>query len=283
MIHLDLDGAWSPEIPAARHLDFRQWGPPLRYCAPSQLLEKFYAEVAPRLENDPFLLYGSGDFHYLSGLWVRRLAARGPFSLVSFDNHPDWDIRPPRWACGGWINRALELEHVDEAAVWGCGNFELNWPNRLFANRRAQKDRRLFVYAWEERYPRRPPGPWSYISRQNWRAAFSRFAAERKSRDFYVTIDLDGLRAEEAATNWENGLFTADDIVWALGELRSAGAIIGGDLCGAWSQPAYARWTQAFAGGIDHPKITVLPEAEREAINLRTRRRLQPALIGTQG
>ena len=52
---------------------------------------------------------------------------------------------------------------------------------------------------------------------------------------------------------------------------------------GAWSQPAYARWTQAFAGGIDHPKITVLPEAEREAINLRTRRRLQPALIGTQG
>ncbi|HJT45577.1 MAG TPA: hypothetical protein VJ721_04820, partial [Chthoniobacterales bacterium] len=64
-------------------VDALEWGPRLRFCAPPRVVEEFYATVSDRLSS--FILYGSGDFHYLSGLWVRRVPE--PFTLVSFDNH----------------------------------------------------------------------------------------------------------------------------------------------------------------------------------------------------
>ena len=101
-MHLNLDDAWSDLPRDLPVLDARDWGPRLRFSVPSRLMEEFFGEYESQLA--PFLVYGSGDFHHLSALWIRRLTE--PFVLVSFDNHPDWDVRPPRWGCGGWINRA---------------------------------------------------------------------------------------------------------------------------------------------------------------------------------
>src|SRR5581483_9454028 len=103
--HLVLDDAWPGGVLGLPELDAREWGPRLRYVATRALVDRFTRTVAPRLA--PFVLYGSGDFHYLSGVFVRRAAAgAGPLTLVSFDNHPDWDVRPPYWSCGGWAARA---------------------------------------------------------------------------------------------------------------------------------------------------------------------------------
>jgi len=99
----------------------------------------------------PFLLYGSGDFHYLTALRLRRIAQ--PVVLISFDNHPDWDVRPPKWGCGGWVNRALELPHIRHVAVWGCGNFECWWPHQIFGNRRAERTGVLEVHPWADDRP----------------------------------------------------------------------------------------------------------------------------------
>src|SRR4051812_17610270 len=107
-----------PQISAQR------WGPELRYMTSRKIVESFAVEILPRLP--PIVIFGSGDFHHLTGVYLRQPTR--PLTLVSFDNHPDWDIRSPKWACGAWINRALELPHVQRAVVWGCGNFELNWP-----------------------------------------------------------------------------------------------------------------------------------------------------------
>jgi len=232
-------------------LDARDWGSALRFCAPPRIVEKFYREFGPRL--GPFTLYGSGDFHYLSALWLRQFSE--PLVLVSFDNHPDWDIRPPTWACGGWINRALELAPVQRIAIWGCGNFECWWPHNIFANRRAQRNGRLEVHPWADDRPlkdRQRPGA---VLEENWRNQFEKFVANLRNANVYVTIDLDCLRAEEALTNWENGRFTVADLQWALEKLRANSQIIGGDICGAYSEPKYARWKQEFASNWDHPKI----------------------------
>ncbi|WP_176969745.1 hypothetical protein [Nitrosomonas sp. Nm33] len=83
---------------------------------------------------------------------MRRI--QEPFSLLSFDNHPDWDIRPPRWCCGGWVNRALEYRWLESAQVWGCSNFELNWPHNLFTPRKVLQSGRLQIFSWKERYPK---------------------------------------------------------------------------------------------------------------------------------
>src|SRR5688572_26027559 len=104
-VHVDLDEAWPRDsLPEAAYVDARSWGPELRYSTTARHMRRFeeFAAATPA----PFTLSGSGDFHHLTALWLRRM--REPFTLVSFDNHPDWDIRPPRWGCGTWITRALQ-------------------------------------------------------------------------------------------------------------------------------------------------------------------------------
>jgi arginase family enzyme len=225
-----------------------------------------------------FVLYGSGDFHHLAAMLLRRVSA--PVTVISFDNHPDWDIRPPHWACGGWVNRALELPNVRRVSVWGCGNFELAFPHRLFGNRRAVRDGRLEVHAWAERQPPAVQRRFPCIRRNGWRDAFDQFANGLTGQDVYVTVDLDCLRAEEAVTNWENGLLTADDIAWALGRVRQSARLVAGDICGAYSPPTYARWRQRFAAEWDRPKRPVPDPDEARAVNLRALGRIWPALTG---
>ncbi len=246
----------------------------MRFSAPPPLVEKFYGEFTSRLV--PFVLYGSGDFHYLSALWLRRLS--GPVVLVSFDNHPDWDVRPPKWGCGGWINRALELANVQHVAIWGCGNFECWWPHNIFANRRGEREGRLEIYPWVDQRPMKDRQRRGAILRENWRDRFEAFAANIAGREVYVTIDLDCLRREDAVTNWENGRFTVADLEWALGKLREQARVIAGDICGGFSEAKYARWKQRFASGWDHPKLERPTAGETRKINFATLERLWPAL-----
>lgn len=256
-------------------MDLREWGPVLRFSAPPRIVDRFYRQLEGKLP--PFLIYGSGDFHYLTALWARKLASQ--FVLVSFDNHPDWDVRPPHWACGGWVNRALELSSVKKVCVWGCGNFECWWPWQIFGNRRAERDGRLEVHPWADDRPSSSENRRGAVLRSNWREHFSTFAQTLKGVDLYVTIDLDCLRNEEAVTNWENGRFTVDDMAFALGELRAQGAqILAGDICGAFSPPHYARRKQRFAANIDHPKLPATNLELSRKVNVTTFERLWPLL-----
>jgi len=274
-LHLNLDDAWRNEPPGLAVVDARKWGPQLRFSAPPRLIEKFYREHEANLAV-PFLLYGSGDFHYLTALRLRRIA--GSVVLVSFDNHPDWDVRPPKWGCGGWINRALELPQIKHVAVWGCGNFECWWPHQIFGNRRAERAGVLEVHPWADDRPVKDRQRKGAILGENWRDLFERFSKGLANENIYVTIDLDCLCIEEAVTNWESGRFSVADLQWALGMLREFCQIIGGDICGAYSVPQYARRKQRFAAEFDHPKIR-LPDGDQiRIINLRTLEKLWPLL-----
>jgi arginase family enzyme len=277
-MHLNLDNAWPADALPFATVDMMRWGPQLRYSAPARLIEEFYRETHKDLA--PFMLYGSGDFHHLTALWLRQVAE--PFVLLSFDNHPDWDVRPPRWGCGGWINRTLEFPLVKEVSVWGCGNFECWWPGQIFGNRRAEREGRLQVHPWADGRSASGQERRGAILRANWRERFTEFVRTLEGSDVYVTIDLDCLRAEEAVTNWESGRFTAEDVAWALTQLRASDArIVGGDICGAYSPPVYARRKQRFVAEKDHPKLPAVDlEAARE-INLRAFDALWPALGGS--
>jgi hypothetical protein len=272
-IHIDLDGAW-PRDATESYLDCRTWGGRLRYSATSDGIERFYEFI--KASTASFTLFGSGDYHHLTALWLRKL--KEPVTVISFDNHPDWDIRPPRWCCGTWINRALELPTVRKVVIWGCGNFELNWPGNLFVSREALRAERLEVWPWTERLKRSGRKRWPGMTRENWREKFSAFARGMTGEKVYVTIDLDALDLEEAATNWEHGLFKAEDIRWALDEIRTQADIIGGDLCGAYSQPHYARWKQRIEATLDRPRLEPVSAAVATARNTRARETIWGAL-----
>ena len=274
-LHLNLDDAWPDEPFGLPVADARTWGPRLRFSAPPRLVDEFYREHEPVL-TERFLLYGSGDFHYLTALRLRGIAK--PIILVSFDNHPDWDVRPPKWGCGGWVNRALELPYVRRVSVWGCGNFECWWPHQIFGNRRAERAGILQVHPWADDRPEKDRKRRGAILRDNWRQQFEQFLKTLSGEKLYVTIDLDCLNSDEAVTNWEAGRFTLADLEWALGKLGESAPIIGGDICGAYSHPEYARRKQRFAAEFDHPKIE-LPAADRiREINLAALEKLWPLL-----
>ncbi len=273
-MHLNLDDAWSSEQLGLSSLDLREWGPRLRFSAPPHVIEKFYRECNARFAA--FNVFGSGDFHHLSGLLVRRV--KEPVILISFDNHPDWDIRPPKWCCGSWVNRALEVPQVRKVSVWGCGNFECWWPTQLFGNRRAERQGTLEVHPWADDRSEKDRQRRGAIFQDDWKEKFETFVGGLIAPNFYVTIDMDCLRSADAVTNWENGRFEIVDLLWALQRLRDAGRIIGGDICGAFSEARYARWKQKFASEMDHPKLKRPGPAESRQINLAAFQSLWPAL-----
>ena len=275
---LNLDDAWpneSIELPVA---DVRSWGPQLRFSAPPRVVEQFCRERASDLVA-PFLLYGSGDFHYLTALRLCFVAE--PLLLVAFDNHPDWDVRPPKWACGGWVNRALELPNVMLTSVWGCGNFECWWPHQIFGNRSAERAGILEVHPWADERPVKDRQRKGAILREDWSERFEEFAKRLGGKDVYVTIDLDCLRSEQATTNWESGRFTVADLEWALEKLREFASIIGGDICGAYSPPKYARRKQRFAAEFDRPKIAPPNLEKARETNSAALAKLWPLLAGS--
>jgi arginase family enzyme len=254
-------------------VDVREEAKALRFISTAGRIDAFAARHSA--EFRPYTLFGSGDFHHLSAVWLRQF--HEPFSLLSFDNHPDWDIRPPCWSCGAWINRALENPLIESVGIWGCGNFECQFPARLLGNRRAAKTHRLLLYPWR-RDGIHYPAYFNPLTDKTWKSQFLDWVENREGRKIYVTIDMDCLTSAEAVTNWENGRFTCDDLVWALRALREKTEVIGGDLCGAWSQPSYATTFQRLAGWFDHPAQPPLDEGERITRNRAVFDQLWPAL-----
>ena len=255
-------------------VDARQIGRSLRFITTRRMVERFESQFGEHFR--PFTLSGSGDFHHLTAVFLRQV--KEPFVVVSFDNHPDWDIRPPHWSCGAWVNRALENGLVRQVAVWGCGSFECQSPWRLLGNRWACKSGRLIVRPWrqpESQYP-----TWLQpISPTDWRESFQQFSASI-SLPVYITVDLDCLVSSDAVTNWESGQFSIEDALWAIQCLRKHCAVIGGDLCGAFSSQEYGSRFQKLAGRFDHPPQPELLASQIRRINERAISQIWPVLIG---
>jgi hypothetical protein len=278
-VWLAVDEAWSFEHASSfkmpSRVDALAAGPSLRFITTKRMVESFYAEFGKHFR--PFILSGSGDFHHLTAIFTRQI--KEPFVILSFDNHPDWDIRPPHYSCGAWVNRALENSLVQQVAVWGCGSFECGFPWRLLGNRPACRSGRLRVAPW------RPEGKsfpsWLHpISPADWRLSFAQYVESILALTVYVTVDLDCLGESDAVTNWENGLFALSDLVWAITLLRQKVHLVGGDLCGAFSPMRYGSRFQSLAGRFDHPRQRSVTENERRLVNLRALETIWPLLVG---
>lgn len=279
-VWLAFDDAWdfgrSECFKPPPRVDAREIGPSLRFITSGRMIEEFHRKFCELLR--PFVLSGSGDFHHLTAIFVRQV--KEPFVIVSFDNHPDWDVRPPHWSCGAWVNRALENPLVKQVAVWGCGSFECRLPWRLLGNRTACRSGRLWVAPWQSEGQNYPS--WLCpMSTLDWRSVFARYAESLQPLPVYVTVDLDSLMESDAITNWENGRFSLADIVWAINLLRQKARIVGGDLCGAFSPARYGSWFQALAGRFDHPRERSVADNQRRAVNLRALQTIWPILTGS--
>ena len=146
----------------------------------------------------------SGNYHYLSLLWLEKI--REPFSLVLFDHHPDMQL--PSFgeitSCGGWVKEALErnpfLEQVYLAGVDGELLEEVLEQDRI--------------------------GPGKV------HVGVEELLCAGEPRSIYISLDKDALGRDDARCDWDQGDLTLDEVLEMIRALDKKHRLLGMDVCG---------------------------------------------------
>ncbi len=292
---LDIDGSLpaQPGLAAAaatRHaqwIDLRGEERALRLWASRPRMRALAARLSgtPPAGSGPIVtFYGSGDYHHLATAMMAAIDT--PLSVIHFDNHADWVRLPATHNCGGWVNRALEMPQVKRIVTLGPCSDDLVLPQLKTGNVAALASGRLELHPW-----RAPPsrvwgrvgdGPghrqvggrlvWNCLLRLQGASFLGALADRLPTEAVWVSIDKDVLRHEDAATNWDQGEMPLDTLLAALRELGAVRRIVGVDVCGEYSRPAFSDPIKRLAAWLDHPRNP--PATEALALNDRANRRL---------
>lgn len=259
--------------------DLRLWGAP-------GALDRLRARLGSDLPagGQPDLVFaGSGDFHHVTPVLLERALAAfgGPVTVVHFDNHPDWVRFAAGSHCGSWVGAAARLPNVAKVITVGVCSRDIGGRRAQAGDLQLIDEARLDMFAWRE-----PEGrPEVVLHGRAWptitaigEAAFLDLLAQRiPTRRIYVTIDKDVLGPEDAVTNWDQGAASLAFLEAAIRCVVAGRQIIGADVVGDWSRPAYGPGPlcavlKAGEAWLDQPRHT--PAAARvgavnEATNLR--------------
>jgi len=294
---VDLDGNESMAAAAAElgsdvhRLDCRDLGPRLRLWATRSAFRDFAERLAAAGEppgNGPVLtLLGSGDYHHLTAVLLARV--HEPFTLVHFDNHPDWVRFAPHHHCGAWVNRALELPSIARIITIGPCSSDLARPELKGGNVAALASGRLELYPWRraDTTVLRRLGSSPCVRQQGrrlaWRnvgADWSGFLEELHARlptkAIWFTIDKDVLRPADAATNWDQGEMPLEALLDGIRRLARGRRVIGADVCGDYSPADFdGNLLKRIESWQDHPPA---PDAAARARNVAVNRAIIGAL-----
>ncbi|HKV00081.1 MAG TPA: arginase [Vineibacter sp.] len=284
---IDLDGSLAAQpavVDAARRdggwIAAADLGPRLRLWTDKRSMLSFERRVGDVLDDrGPAATFlGSGDFHHLA---VPLMAsAVQPLTIVHFDNHPDWVRFAPRWHCGSWVNRALELPHVERIVTIGPCSDDLTWPQFKGANLAALRAGRLELYPWRHA-PSRIIGPfgdgpghsiadgriaWRCVG-EDWHAFVAELCARIPTESIWISIDKDVLRAEDATTNWDQGAMPLSALTFAIEALVSRRRVLGVDVCGEYAPARHRSLRKRFEAWTDQPRDSGRREI---AVNART-------------
>lgn len=259
----------------------RDLGPALRLWSRPRNIDAARARIAAADPRPSVTFMGSGDFHHLAALLAERVEE--PFTLLHFDNHPDWVRLAPRWHCGAWVNRVLALPNVQRVVTAGPCSDDLADPWRKGGNLPALDSGRLALFPWQHgssRVRRRiADGPghawrdgfihWSNLADMPLREAIDTVLAAIPTDAIWITIDKDVLPEHEALTNWDQGRMP---LATLLAMLRAAGQrkrVLGADICGEYSPPRHANWLKRIESRMDQPARDA-DDRQRIEDNMRT-------------
>lgn len=274
---LDFDASLDG-LEGATRLPLGEWQDRIRFgcgLASWRALERHLDTLMPAEHGT--VLMGSGDFHHLSHLLLKRRRFDSPVTLVVCDNHPDNMLFPFGIHCGSWVSHAARLPQVAKIHVVGISSGDVGWR-----------------HAWENH-----PGPLYAGKLCYWTlgvdTAWARFAGlsgafrsfddksllldtltrelGRDMRPAYLSIDKDVLGEDVARTNWDQGSFTLDDLQQVIDPL--AGRIVGSDITGEVSIHAYqSRWKRMLSALDEQPVIAAEVLADWQARQLQANRQI---------
>lgn len=249
---LDFDGSLRG-LEGARTLPLSDWQDTIRFgCGRSTWarFERFLDERMP--ERYGTVLMGSGDYHHLSHLLIKRLDCAVPFDVVVFDNHPDNMRFPFGIHCGSWVRHAAGLPRVRRIHVLGISSPDVGWrhawENYLSPLYRGK------VHYWtigvDTGWARALGLARSFHSYRAVDQLIAGFTAMLRAADaaVYLSIDKDVLAPDVARTNWDQGQLGLDDVGRVIEAL--SGRLVGSDITGEISihryRSAWKRWLSAL-------------------------------------
>jgi hypothetical protein len=251
-------------------VDLLQLGPQTRLWMNTATAARLKELIATRLKQVITFL-GSGDFHHVSSFLIGQLDE--PVSVIVFDHHPDWDILPPKYGCGSWVSRILEMPHVRKVVLFGVASNDISFPGIQSANLAALKDSRLEIHTYAHHptsvFFRNVPenvalqASRGLFSRKiNWQELINRDLGDYfpeiinrlPTRKVYISIDKDCLVSRDSLTNWEEGSLHLDELLLLLGMIRDRLEIAGVDITGDYSLPYLEGKIKTICSRFDHPK-----------------------------
>ncbi|MBA8885609.1 arginase family protein [Dokdonella fugitiva] len=272
-------------LPGATVVDFADRQEAIRFGCSLRTLRAFAAELDARLPREHGTVFlGSGDYHHLSWPLIERCAARAPFDVVVFDNHPDNMRFPFGVHCGSWVRKVALLPYVGHVHVLGIGSADVSrahaWENYL-----APLHRRKLTY-WTIGVDTRWAARWglatAFRAFDSRASLLDRFVEEQRgaTRAVYLSIDKDVLDPAIARTNWDQGCLLDTDLFSAIDALR--GRLVASDVTGEVSAYRYSTWWKRRLSALDEqPTIDPVQlaawQAQQHALNLRLLARVDAA------
>ena len=172
--------------------------------------------------------FDNGNYHYMSKLWTDTV--QEPFDLVVFDHHPD--MQPPRFegilSCGGWIKEVLEHNRFTQnVVVIGVADHLIEEIQQDLSQANAAEILNRVTFIRESELKNLQDNLSSFVCSEH---------ASVLSSNLYISIDKDALNTQEAATNWDQGSLTFEQLAEALQVLARNRKILGVDICGERSR-----------------------------------------------
>ncbi len=235
---LDFDGSVH-SIPLDISLDFHSMEDTCRYACSFGAFDFLERDMSSLPRDEKMLAYlGSGDFHHITYLLLRRRDPDSRVHLVVFDNHPDNMVFPFGIHCGSWVSHASQLPNVSAVSVVGVASGDIRGWHVLENHLRPLRSRKIMYFC---------PGDVT-----SWASAVSRGGicrldgsiaealAERDSSPVYVSIDKDVLAPSEVTTNWDQGVMSRELLLSTLRELSSN--VVAADITGEYSTHRYRKF-----------------------------------------
>lgn len=255
-------------------LDLGLWQETLRYGCSWSAFKRFERE-RPLPSQPGCLFLGSGDYHHLSLLPIKKLAdAQASLEIVVCDNHPDNMRYPFGLHCGSWARWAAALPGVSRVHALGITSSDVGWAHAWENNWRPLFSGRLVYWCigrkanWLKLMGR-PESCRSFETADELLAAFAVEAARFKR--VYLSIDKDVFGPETIKTNWDQGRWEKRHLAALIEAL--AGRLAGADVTGEVSAYEYRGLFKRLLtrlDGLEKPDLTKIEQwqIEQQRLNL---------------
>lgn len=186
----------------------------LRFCSQKSKLQ----EISNYLKKLPagISFLGSSDFHHISFSLISNVPEK--ISLILIDHHSDmYETFPHMISCGSWLTELIKGDKIEKCIIIGVDAADF-----AIEKYSLQESRLLF---FTENEPEK-----LLMSKIT-------FELSKIETPVYISIDKDVLHPKYAATGWDQGNMSIEELRRLIFTIKNYAYVFGADICGEWTLP----------------------------------------------